>query len=147
MKPRNVFADFGTHLAPSGRRAGRSLMAAGVLLMSALVLSSCGGETSAQKDKAAAAPPPVPVVVASVIQKTVPIFSEFTARTDARDTVEVRARVEAFLDGIHFEEGRPVKQGQLLFTLDKRKYEAALQSAKAQLAKAQAELKFALEQV
>jgi membrane fusion protein, multidrug efflux system len=85
--------------------------------------------------------------VAPVIQKTVPIFTEFTARTDARDTVDVRARVEAFLEGIHFEEGRPVKQGQLLFTLDKRKYEAALQSAKAQLAKAQAELQFALEQV
>jgi membrane fusion protein, multidrug efflux system len=87
------------------------------------------------------------VVVTSVIQKTVPIYSEFTARTDAKDTVEVRARVEAFLDGIHFEEGRPVKRGQLLFTLDKRRYEAELQSAKAQRAKAQADLEFARDKV
>jgi membrane fusion protein (multidrug efflux system) len=147
MKPQNVFAGSGTHPEPLFRHAWPRVKVAGALLMAAMVLSSCGGETSAEKEKAAAAPPPVPVVVAPVIQKTVPIFSEFSARTDARDTVEVRARVEAFLDGIHFEEGRPVKQGQLLFSLDKRKYEAALQSAKAQLAKAQAELKFALEQV
>ena len=87
------------------------------------------------------------MVVSTVIQKTVPIFAEFTARADAKDTVELRARVEAFLEGIHFEEGRPVKKGQLLFTLDKRKYEAELQSAKAQLAKAQADLEFAKEKV
>jgi RND family efflux transporter MFP subunit len=148
MKPHNIFADSGGHQTPAIRRAWRSLMPAGVLLMTALVLSSCGGNTKAEKEKAAAAPPPpVPVVVAPVIQKTVPIFSEFTARADARDTVEIRARVEAFLDGIHFEEGRPVKKGQLLFTLDKRKYVAALESAKAQLAKAKAELQFAMEQV
>ena len=146
MNPKNVFAGSGMHLALSIRHTWRRARTAGALLMTALVLSSCGGETNAEKEKAAPVAP-VPVVVASVIQKTVPIFSEFTARTDARDTVEVRARVEAFLEGIHFEEGRPVKRGQLLFTLDKRKYEAALQSAKAQLAKAQAELQFALEQV
>ena len=101
MKPHNIFADSGVHQTPAIRRAWRSLMPAGVLLMTALVLSSCGGDTKAEKEKAAAAPPPpVPVVVAPVIQKTVPIFSEFTARADARDTVEIRARVEAFLDGI-----------------------------------------------
>ena len=116
------------------------------LLMAALVLSNCGGETNAQKEQAAAATP-VPVVVAPVIQKTVPIFSEFTAQADARDTVELRARVEAFLEGVHFEEGRPVKRGQLLFTLDKRRYEAEVQSAKAQLAKAKADLEFAKEKV
>jgi membrane fusion protein, multidrug efflux system len=117
-----------------------------VLLMTALVVSNCGGESKAEKEKAPAGPP-VPVVVTPVIQKTVPIFSEFTAQADAKDTVELRARVEAFLEGVHFEEGRPVKKGQLLFTLDKRKYEAEVQSAKAQLAKAQADLEFAKEQV
>jgi membrane fusion protein (multidrug efflux system) len=146
MKPQNVFAGSGTHPAPSIRRAWRRVRVAGAPLIAAVFLWNCGGETNAQKEKAAPVAP-VPVVVTPVIQKTVPIFSEFTARTDARDTVEIRARVEAFLEGIHFEEGRPVKQGQLLFTLDKRKYEAALQSAKAQLAKAQAELQFASEQV
>src|SRR5262245_52034573 len=101
MKPHNIFAGSGMHPARSGRQACRSLVAAAVLLMTALVLSSCGSETKAEKEKAAAAPPPpVPVVVTPAVQKTVPIYSEFTARADARDTVEVRARVEAFLEGI-----------------------------------------------
>src|SRR5512138_2037593 len=103
MKTKNVFADSSRCLAPRVRQTWHVGRAACLLLMTALVFSNCGG---AAKEKPAAAP--VPVVVASVIQKTVPIFSEFTARTDAKDTVEVRARVEAFLDGIHFEEGRPV---------------------------------------
>ena len=142
MKTKNVFADSIRYLAPWVRQTWHRGRTACLLLMTALVFSHCGG---AAKEKPA--PAPVPVVVASVIQKTVPIFSECTARTDAKDTVEVRARVEAFLDGIHFEEGRPVKQGQLLFTLDKRRYEAELQSAKAQRTKAQADLEFARDKV
>jgi membrane fusion protein (multidrug efflux system) len=145
MKTKNTFVDSSIQLAPLVRQAWQSGRAAGVLLIIVLVLSNCGGESKAEKEKAA--PPPVPVIVAPVIQKTVPIISEFTAQADARDTVELRARVEAFLEAIHFEEGRPVKKGQLLFTLDKRKYEADLQTAKSQLAKAKADLEFAREKV
>ena len=147
MKTKTVFASSSRQLAPWFKQNCRVGKTAGLLLIAALVFSNCGGETKADKEKAAAAPPPVPVVVTPVIQKTVPIFSEFTAQADARDTVELRARVEAFLERIHFEEGRPVKKGQLLFTLDKRKYEAEVQSAKAQVAKAQADLEFAREKV
>jgi membrane fusion protein (multidrug efflux system) len=119
----------------------------GFLLIISLVLAGCGGGEE-QKDKAGAgAAAPVPVVVTPVIQKTVPIITEFAARAEARDTVELRARVEAFLEEIHFQEGRPVTKGQLLFTLDKRKYQAELQNAKAQLAKAKADLQFAQEKV
>ncbi len=89
----------------------------------------------------------VPVVVVPVLQKTVPLYAEFAAKAAARDTVELRARVESFLEEILFEEGRMVKQGQLLFTLDNRKYEADLQSAKAELAKAHAGLRMAQENV
>jgi membrane fusion protein, multidrug efflux system len=142
MKTKTSFAGSSRQLARWFRQNSRIGKAAGLLLMTALVFSNCGG-TSKEKP----APAPVPVVVTSVIQKTVPIFSEFTARTDAKDTVEVRARVEAFLEGIQFEEGRPVKRGQLLFKLDKRRYEAELQSAKAQRAKAQADLEFARDKV
>jgi membrane fusion protein (multidrug efflux system) len=148
MKITNAFADSSNHLAPSVRPAWRMIMVTSFLLLTSLILAGCGGQSEEQKkqaEKAAAAP--VPVVVASVIQKTVPIITEFTARADAKDTVELRARVEAFLDGIHFEEGRPVKRGQVLFTLDKRKYEADLQTAKAQLAKARAELELARDKV
>ncbi len=80
------------------------------------------------------------VVVAPVVQKTVPLFTELTARTDATDTVEIRARVKSFLLTQSYTEGTMVKAGQVLFTLDKREYEAQLLQAQAQLAKAQADL-------
>ena len=106
----------------------------------------CGGKEGAAKKAAGAAGPAVSVVVAPVVQKTVPVYSEFTARTDANDTVEIRARVAAFLQSMHFQEGTAVKKGQPLFTLDKREFEASLQTAKAQLAKAEADLQSAREQ-
>jgi len=139
MKIKSAFAD---PSMPAWRAAITSF-----LLIISLFLVSCGGSDEQKEKAGAASAAPVPVVVAPVIQKTVPIITEFAARAEARDTVELRARVEAFLEGIHFQEGRPVKKGQLLFTLDKRKYEAELQNAKAQLAKAKAELQFALEKV
>lgn len=107
-----------------------------------LLLSACGKAEEKAKQSAAAPPPPT-VVVAEVLQKTVPIYSEFVARTDAKETVEIRARVQAFLEAQHFTEGTVVKKDQVLFTLDKREYEAQLQQAKAQLAKAEADLAFA----
>jgi membrane fusion protein, multidrug efflux system len=137
MKIKNAFAD-------SSMPAWRAAIPCFLLIMS-LVLASCGGSKEEKAGAGAAAP--VPAVVTPVIQKTVPIIAEFTARTDAKDTVELRARVEGFLEGIHFEEGRPVKRGQVLFTLDKRKYESDLQTAKAQLAKARADLEFAKSKV
>jgi membrane fusion protein, multidrug efflux system len=137
MKIKNAFAD-------SSMPAWRAAIISFLLIIS-LFLASCGGSKEEKAGAGAAAP--VPVGVTPVIKKTVPIITEFAARAEARDTVELRARVEAFLDGIHFQEGRPVTKGQLLFTLDKRKYEAELQNAKAQLAKAKAELQFASEKV
>ena len=81
-----------------------------------------------------------------MVQRTVPIRIELVARTDAQDTVEIRARLQAFLQQQHFTEGTLVKKDQLLFTLDKREFEAQLQQGRAQLAKAQADLAFATEQ-
>src|SRR5689334_9007230 len=81
------------------------------------------------------ASPGVSVVVAPVVQKTVPLITELTARTDATDTVEIRARVKAFLLKQNYTEGTMVKAGQVLFVLDKREYEAQLLQAEAQMAK------------
>src|SRR5438128_6612682 len=90
--------------------------------------------------KVNAAGTPPTVVVAEVEQRTVPIYSEFVGQTRAEETVDLRARVEGVLEKIYFKEGSPVKKGDLLFTIDKRPFEAALQSAKAILAKAVSDL-------
>jgi membrane fusion protein, multidrug efflux system len=143
MKITNASVDSSIHFAPSIRSAWHPAIAAILLAVASLACASCGGGKEQEKKAAA----PVSVIVTAAVQKTVPIITEFTARADARDTVELRARVEAFLDGIHFDEGRLVKKGQVLFTLDKRKYEADLESAKAQLAKARADLELARDKV
>lgn len=100
-------------------------------------LTSCGGKTTS---KTQVAPPPPTVVVAEIAQRTVPIYSEFVGQTRAEETVELRARVEGILQKVHFTEGRPVSKGQLLFTIDKRPFDAAVQSARAALAKANSDL-------
>jgi membrane fusion protein (multidrug efflux system) len=115
----------------NGRSRAVAPMLAGVCL--AVSLAACDSSKHADKAKQAAAPPPPPVVVAEVVQQTVPIYREYVAQTDARDTVEIRARVQAFLEAQHFTEGTIVKKDQLLFTLDKREYEMKLRQTKAEL--------------
>lgn len=103
-------------------------------------LPGCGGAKLEVTASAQTAPPVASVVVGRVVAKTVPIFTELTARTDASDSVEIRARVKAFLQKQSYEEGTIVRAGQTLFTLDAREYAAQLTQAKAQLAKAEADL-------
>jgi membrane fusion protein (multidrug efflux system) len=108
-----------------------------------LGLVACEKVKGAANQKQTPAGPPPAVIVTPVLQKTVPIFLEFVARTDAVETVEVRARVQAYLREQHFREGTLVQKDELLFTLDRRQYEAELRQARGQLAKANAELVFA----
>jgi membrane fusion protein (multidrug efflux system) len=117
-------------------------MLAAYAVCTALLTGSCGAHSSEQsKDGAAAEAPAVSVVVAPVVQKTVPLFTELTARTDATDSVDIRARVKAFLQTQTYTEGTMVEAGQVLFTLDKREYEAQLMQAQAQLARGEADLR------
>jgi membrane fusion protein (multidrug efflux system) len=130
----------GSPRLPIGRPRLRRAM---LLAVASLAVSLAGCEKGKDADKAkpaVAAPPPPAVIVAEVVRKTVPIYSEFVAQTDARETVEIRARVQAFLEAQHFTEGTIVKKNQLLFTLDKREYQAKLQQAKAELEIAMARL-------
>jgi membrane fusion protein (multidrug efflux system) len=108
------------------------------------VLASCGRETNSVKATGKEGPA-LSVVVAPVIQKTVPIVTELTARVDATDSVDIRARVKSFLLKQSYEEGKMVKAGQVLFTLDKREYEAQLMQARARVSRAQADLTQAQE--
>lgn len=117
---------------PSGRSRPRAWVVLVVCLAFSLAACDRAKEADKAKPAAAAAPPPA-VLVAEVVRKTVPIYNEFVAQTDARETVEIRARVQAFLEAQHFTEGTIVKKNQLLFTLDKREFQAKLQQAKAEL--------------
>ena len=73
-------------------------------------------------------------------QRTVSVGSDFVARTEAVPTVEIRARVSGVLEEVRFREGSEVKKNQVLFVIQQDEYKAALQSARAQLAKAEADL-------
>ena len=96
---------------------------------------------------AAVAPPPPTVVVATVERRDVPIYADNVARTEAKDTVEVFARVKATLVAREFAEGSVVAAGAVLYRLDPAEYRAILDSAEALVAKAEADLKLAREQV
>jgi membrane fusion protein (multidrug efflux system) len=90
--------------------------------------------------KASAAGPVPTVVVAPIEQRTVPLYSEYVGQTKANETVELRARVAGILQKIYFKEGSRVRKGELLFRIDPREYQAALQSANAALGKANSDL-------
>jgi len=102
----------------------------------AIALAMTGACSGKSSEKQNAAPPPATVVVAEATQKTVPIYSEFVGQTKADETVDLRARVEGILQKVYFREGATIRKGQLLFTIDKRPLQAALQSARALAAKA-----------
>jgi RND family efflux transporter MFP subunit len=117
------------------RPLGRCL--AGIAL---LALSAGCGRGDAKASKQAPAAPVPTVIVAEVPQRTVQVSADFVARTEAVPTVEIRARVPGVLEQVRFREGSEVQQGQVLFVIQQDEYKAALQSARAQLAKADADL-------
>jgi membrane fusion protein, multidrug efflux system len=105
-----------------------------------LLTATAGCDRSPSAKAAPSSPPPPDVVTADVEQRAVAIERDFTARTEAVPTVEVRARVPGVLEEMLFKEGTEVKQGQTLFVIQRDEYRAALETARAQLAKAQADL-------
>jgi RND family efflux transporter MFP subunit len=106
------------------------------LLPLALVLAGCG------QSQPPAGPPPPAVTVAKPVQRAVTDLDEYVGRFVAIDSVEIRARVSGYLDQVHFRDGQMVKQGDLLFTIDKRPFENTLAQARANLAQAKANLAF-----
>jgi RND family efflux transporter MFP subunit len=83
------------------------------------------------------------VTVAKPVVKEIVEFDDFIGRFAAVDEVDIRARVSGYVDKIHFVDGSIVKAGDLLFTIDQRPYQAALDEAQAALASAQARVDFA----
>jgi membrane fusion protein (multidrug efflux system) len=99
--------------------------------------------------KPAPAPPPAPpeVYVTTVVQKDVPVYLDLVGQTEGSEDVDVRARVEGFLETMNFREGSFVRKGDLMYVIDPKPYEAALAEAKANKATAQARLEKATNDV
>ena len=89
------------------------------------------------------APPAVPVTVAPPLSKRIKAWDEYSGRFEAVARVEVRPRVSGFIEQVHFKDGSLVKAGDLLFTLDKRPFEIAVESANADVARQDAQVLFA----
>jgi len=87
-------------------------------------------------------PPPPAVTVAKPLKQTVVDYDEYVGRFIAVDSVEMRARVSGSLDGVHFKDGQMVKQGDLLFTIDKRPFQNARDQARANLVQAKSNQAF-----
>ena len=109
------------------RRAGLSL----ALLLASLPAAAQGG------------PPAMPVTVANPVQREVVNWVEFPGRFEAVATVEVRAQVSGALQSAPFRDGAIVKQGDVLFVIDPRRFEAAVRQAQANVEVAQTKLDLA----
>ncbi|MGL6111824.1 MAG: efflux RND transporter periplasmic adaptor subunit [Rubrivivax sp.] len=104
----------------------------------ALLLAACGGGQQPAPAPGAGAPPPPEVGVITVATQTASLVTELPGRVEASRVAQVRARVTGIVQKRLFREGSEVKAGQLLFQIDPAPYQAAVDSAKAALAKAQA---------
>ena len=88
------------------------------------------------KEQSAGALPPPEVQVVKVIQQDILLTEDFVGQTYGLFDIAIQARVDGFLEGIHFEEGRRVKKGQLLYTIDPQPFQAKLAGSQSQLAEA-----------
>ena len=102
-----------------------------------LMLSACSKKPPEVPSEATA------VTVMTVAERDTPVDFEFTAQTESSREVQIRARVDGFLDKRVYTEGQAVRAGQTMFLMDAKPFEAALQSAKGQLAQQQARLEVA----
>jgi membrane fusion protein, multidrug efflux system len=126
------------HIRPS------ILLLLSAALAASLVAAACsGGEavsSTPPSGRGGGQNPPVPVTAAAVEQKSVPFDVQAIGTVIAASTVAVRAQITGELMSVNFKEGDEVQEGQVLFTLDKRPFEATLQQTEAQLQKDLAQL-------
>ena len=124
------------HACENRRGGSRAQLCLQALFASAIVLLPAGCA-----NKEAAAPPSPPLVkVVPVIQENVPEYSEWVAQLNGDTNAQIVPKVQGYLLKQDYEEGSFVKKGQLLFEIDARPFEAALNQAQAQVAVAKAEL-------
>ncbi len=124
-----------SNVTPSRRAACLSItMRLGVAAFAAAVGMAC------EKPAPPPAPPPPEVYVTDVVQRDVPVYLDLIGQTQGYQDVDIRARVEGFLETVNFQEGTFVSKGALLYQIDRKPFEAALAGARADLATAEARL-------
>ncbi len=104
------------------------------IMVAAIATAGCGGKHEAPP------PPPADVVVATVEAKDVAVHSDWVGTTDGSVNAQIRARVQGYLESQNYREGTVVAPGTLLFTIDARPYRVALDAAKGDLGRADAQL-------
>ncbi|OKO67728.1 efflux RND transporter periplasmic adaptor subunit [Bradyrhizobium sp. AS23.2] len=114
------------------------LCAIAALIVAGVALAGCDKSASQ-----AAAPPPAPVTVAQPVKRTVTDWDEFTGRFEAVEEVQVRPRVGGFVNSVEFQDGAIVHQGDLLYVIDPRPFEAVALQADGQLSDARAKVELA----
>src|SRR5947207_9821855 len=92
-----------------------------------------------RKHPAQTASPPPAVTVVQPVSREIIEWDEYIGRLESPETVELRARVSGYLDKVHFQEGKEVKKGDLLFTIDPRPYQAEYDRAEAERERTQSQ--------
>ena len=103
-----------------------------------MAVALCILSTGCKQSTQAPALPPPPVTIATPIHKEIVEWDEYTGRTEAIESVDVRPRVSGYIDQISFKDGQLVKPGDVLFVIDPRPYQDVLDQAKANLQDAEA---------
>lgn len=127
--------------------AFRKNLRRGLAGSAALILLAAMAGCGADAHNPPAAPAVTSVLVTELQPQRVPIYADFAAQTYARDMVEVRGRVEGYLEQWKFRPGQEVESGQVLYVLDLRPYEAAVAQARGTLKQSEADLEYAKHQV
>src|SRR3974390_355964 len=99
-----------------------------LLIATALVCAGC------EKEAPPPPPPPPEVAVGAVVQQDVPIYMELVGQTSGKEDIEIRARVEGYIERVAYTEGSVVRKGDLMYVIDPKPLEAALAQAKGDLA-------------
>ena len=111
------------------------------------LLSSCGGDQDAKKAQVAMANAPQPYPVFAVSTQSTTLDSDYPATIEGIQNIDIRPKVDGFIEHIYVDEGATVKKGQLLFTINAPQYEQAVRTASAAISSAEADVSAAQLQV
>jgi len=127
----------------SVRKVGRSVGIATVLLFSAALLAGCGNKSTS----AGGPPPPMPVTVVKIQSTDVSLTGEWVGTLDGYVNAQIQPQANGYLIKQNYKEGAQVSKGQILFEIDPRPFQAALDQARGQLAQAKGQVQQAQAQL